>query len=398
MKKSLFIVFLTILALSAQAQNKEIFADTASYVFKSRTKYPQQANLPDLLQSTNDFHFRYSSFPFGQIVDVWKNNDSLGGSITNYVKHSYGFKRRKKETIIKSHTIDSTTLPQVYELVCDSVVWNLPDDSEIKDWGEWVDGTLYYLEYATDKGYWIKSYKNPEGEKTLQEAIIITLFIKQLDTVLQLTESRERFKEDRPKRGCYHYPPMSECYPRSYSFSVGYFGSVRLPFGYQLSLRNIGAVNTKFGVYLEHRFNTNNSYDFSADFDRTLFDKKNLYGSLCYNYRQRYWKEIMHRNHKIYYGQEIKVGKRWLRIGAGVDFLNNNNQEIGGIINIGSSLPYKLPSIGLQTSIFKQRIDYKINLSKLFRIQKIGQTFSANVFFERFMERNDIGFGLSTSL
>ncbi len=75
MKKSLFIVFLTILALSAQAQNKEIFADTASYEFKNRNELYQQVGLPDLRQSTNDFHFRHKHSQ--QIVDIWKNPNNF---------------------------------------------------------------------------------------------------------------------------------------------------------------------------------------------------------------------------------------------------------------------------------------------------------------------------------
>ena len=389
--KTLFsIFFLTIFTLSAQSQNKEIFADTNSYYFKHRNDKSREVELPDLLQSTNDFYFRYSNF--GQIVNFWKNNDSIGGTITNHIVHIYGLKYRKRETVFKIIMIDSTLLPKVYELVSDSAMWNLPTDSEIEGWVQFFDGTACCIEYANKQAYWLKSYGNPEEQRSLPEAVFFVSFKNQLDSLLQLKEGYKQFDDNLPKRGCYHYDYYNFCY-QYYLPWLGYSGSARLPLGYRVSIN----IPKSYGIWAEHRFNTNNSYDFLAGFgkaDLLIKNKNKLGDAILYEYRQRKFDGNIYQNHKAYYA--LYVAR--LRIGAGVDFLKNEKQEIGGLIDLSYNLPYKLPYIQLHASIFEQHIDYKINVEKTIRFREIdrlcNQIFIVNVFFERFQKRNDIGVGL----
>ncbi|MCL2326933.1 MAG: hypothetical protein FWC39_12495 [Bacteroidetes bacterium] len=391
MRTAFFILCLTISALSAQAQNKKN-ADSYSFRYKYYNVYEHEM-FKSLQQSTNDFHFRYST---GRetIVNVWKNNDSLGGTITNYIQRNYGHNRRKQDAIIQVTTIDTSLIQKVYELVSDTVIWNLPSMEKIKGWDEEFCGdcATTQFEYKNQNEYQRKRYKYPRNE--IPEGKIINTFNKQLESLLQLNVKRRQFEYNLPKRGCYLHDYSGVC-PLYNSFLLGYSGSARLPLGYSFSLYSQyipsmkANIKTNFGISVNHRFNTNNSYDFSTSFRKNLFDQNNI----SYEYRQRKSDETIYRNHKIH----CLLAMDKLSIGTGFDFLSNK-QEIGGMFNISYRLPYKLPSIALQTSIFKQHIDYKIGLSKSFRVQKIREVFNANVFFERFEKRNDVGVGLSIYL
>jgi hypothetical protein len=379
--------------LSAQSQNKEIFADTTSYAFKRRNDISQKVGLPDLMATMDDFRFRYSNYLnsyYQYFADIWKNNDSIGGTVTNYVERSYGYKNRKRDTIIQVQTIDSLHIQKIYELVADSVIWNLPVARERK-FKHWEPLYMYSFEYVTKNGYWLKDYEMPENQ-SVQERVIVTLFTKQLDSLL--STYNKQFEENLPKRGCYHSSPLGAgiCYGKEILW-LGYLGSANLPWGYSLSTRfnNIGSVKTDFGIWLEHCFN-NNSYNFSAGLNKGHLFIRN--DALSYNYQQRNRDDKTYRNHKIYYGLSILLGKRWLYIGSGIDFLKNNTQKAGGIINVNYQLPYQL-RISLNTSIFEQHVDYRVKLSKTFRLFKHTQGFFTHVFFERFEKKNDIGFGLS---
>jgi len=395
-KKIIVILFLLGTIFPIKSQNKEILGDTAFWYKRSVALY-NELGLQDLEKSTDDFHFRFTANDY-RIIDIWQNNDSIGGRVINYIGHSYGFRNRKHKIVSKIQNIEKQTLEQVYKFVFDSAILDLPSDNNIKGWRQGADGIEYFVEHSNKQKYFYKHYWTPSvyARDSLPEAIFLISFINQLDTLLNLTKSYKNFRENLPKMGCYGAGMLNMCYA-SNPLWIGYVGSIKLPFGVNFSKNfgYIGNVKTGFGFRINYRFNGCGNYDFFALGGKSdlFFRKPKLSDVIIYLYRQRRFENAIFYNNKVSY--TLRFAK--LNIGAGVDFLNENKQnKIGAIANIGYAFP-QFFWLDVETSFFKQNIDYKVDISK-YLFHKFNCQFDANIFYERFQNHNDFGFGLTVSL
>src|SRR5690606_9183706 len=87
--------------------------------------------LTDFEQSKNDFAFRFRNY--GQVVEIMKDSTSFSGTITNYV---YYRKKRgvDSKTLFNKENISTEQAKQVYNLIKDTQILDLPSDKDINGW------------------------------------------------------------------------------------------------------------------------------------------------------------------------------------------------------------------------------------------------------------------------
>src|SRR5690606_31482374 len=116
------------------------------------------------------------------------------------------------------------------------------------------DWITYIIEHADKDVYWYKNYWTPSAQRNLREALLLEDFVNGFSDTLALYEAYNKFKEMLPRNGCYNDGGMGViCYAGN-SSELGYYGSTRLPIGYQVSLQlsNIRRLQTNLGASASH--------------------------------------------------------------------------------------------------------------------------------------------------
>jgi hypothetical protein len=398
--RKLIILMILLLSLSnAKSQEKQIQGDTTNW-YKWNKKLSTQMGLQDFSISKHDFDFRF--WNQGQIIEIWKVNDSIQGALTNYIFWS----KSKEGPLFEKKIMDSGTAAAIYQIINNSDILDLPTDKMINKWSQGLDGITYIIEHANNKNYWYKTYWTPSAQDSLKEALIVSDFVKKISNILDLKGCYKKFENNVPHKGCYNSGGISQkCYI-SNSYGIGYYGSTSLPIGYSLSLSlgYIGKLKTDFGLSIIHQLNNQGNYNFSAIIGKSrMFFRKNaeLNDFLTYNYRQRKLNfindSIEYQNHKIFYGLTIKNN---FAVAAGVDYFKDGGKELGGLMYSSYWFSKAKLNISGMTSIFKNHIDYIIGLSRsfLFRQKYLIKSASIGLNYEEFLNYSDLNLSVSISL
>ncbi len=396
MKCIFIILLLTFITVKAESQTKTILGDTAYWYNRYTVPLLIQTESPIFLDSKNDFNFRLQYY--GQIIDIWKNDNQIGGTLTNYI---YKLGKRGRTISTKSILNDSVA-EQTYQLIYDSGLLNLKSDKEIEGWEQGTDGMTYIIEHSDKNNYWYKTYWTPYIQDSIKEAVIINNFIVDVSSILSLKESYKRFKEKVPRNGCYGNGGMTVTCYQSNNYEVGYSGSAKLPLGYILGLDvgYIGKLKTDFGLSIIHQMDIHGNYDLSTSVGKSnLFirNKRGINDFALYTYRYRKSDRIedgtKYQNHKVLYGLNL----RSTSLAIGVDVLDTEKSRMGGFFLVNQYIPK--PRLGLtsQTSIFENQLDYKIGISKYININTF-RNISVGLYYERFAKHGNLGWSLSTNL
>lgn len=391
---------------SIYSQTKKMLGDTVaynSYQYVDRNKTLKNVENEDFRSSTRDFNFRFRNY--GQAVEIWKDNDSIGGILTNYIFKTKYDKLQDQNIFIKKIELDKELASKTYNLIFNSGILDLDTDRKIDGWEQGMDGITYTIEHANKKEYWYKSYWTPSSRDSLKEALIVINFINKLDDILALEANREKFIKKLPHRGCYNNGGMSVmCYIAN-SYEFGYSGSIKYPLGYiaTLNLGFIGNLKTDLGVQINHQLSLHREYDFSA-----LLVKNNLFlrnrdnkitDFFWYNYRQTKHNDIynrtLNRDNKLLYGLRHKSTS----LALGVDFLNSKYSKTGGAVLINQYISLPKMTLSASTSMFDDLINYKIETSKTFNINlKPIKYTSISVFYEIYLKQDNVGVSLSITI
>lgn len=397
LKKILLSCLTTVfLCITVNAQEKTVVGDTVHWSYRVVNKIEKDIELLDFETSKHDFDFRFRNM--GQVVEIWRENDSIKGLMTNYI---FWGRKGKSKTLFKKNAISPQKAESIYRMINDSKILNLPFDE-----GKYfcTDVNPYIFETADKQNYIFKfSWAICSREDSLQ---FIRQFVKQLDDTLQLRESYRDFRNTLPRVGTYSSGGIVITkYSNPISFELGYFGSTKLPVGYYAGLYfySIGTKVTNIGISAEHRFDRQRNYDFSAMINKPhLFinnPKKIITGDfLSYNYRIRNLhfvdENTIFQNHKLIYCIDIK---RNTRIGLGSDYSQGNDNKIGGVVNATRDFYNSKIWLNGEVSIFNDRLDYRARIGSSFPIkQKIF--FHIGVQYESFINHGDIGFFLVAGL
>ena len=397
--KQLQIIF--IILLSAQfgfSQNKQIEGDTV-FLYKYVKELENEIQLTDFEKSKNDFAFRFRNY--GQVVEIMKDSTSFSGTITNYVYY-----REKRgtdfKTLLNKKNISTEQAKQVYNLIKDTQISELPSDKDIKGWQQGFDGTIYILEYADKSTYSFKNYWSPNGQK-IPEAKKFQNFIDALSDTLKLSISYQEFEDSLPKRsGFYNRGGMvikGVIYSTTY---LGYSGATKLPFGFFADhfTSYIGRKKVNLGGLIQYNFDGNGFHHLNFQLSKSgIFYKQDNFDYVAYNYQDRKVNIAQNKNHfqnhQVQYGIHFKN----FGVGAGVDYLMADYEKIGGSIFLSKWFSVPNISSSFSTSIFANQINYKIGLERRinFNDRFPLSNISLNLTYEKYLNYKDLYFGILTS-
>jgi len=396
--RQLQITILLILTLiqNVNSQDKVIKGDTAFW-YKRNQEQIKELELTDFNKTQTDFAFRF--WNYGQVVEIFKENNQVQGELTNYIFHSI---KKHNETLTYKIKLDSVKSLKAYEIIQQSGILSLQTDKEINGWSQGCDGITYIIEHSDKFEYWYKNYWTPSVQDSIPESLIVMNFVNALSDTLELSETYKKFKESLPHRGCYSSGGMVRTCYVSNSYGLGYLGSTKLPIGFNSSiyLTYIGKTKTNFGLGFQYKFDRNGNYDFGFNASKSNLFLKNskTHDFILYNYQKRKLDFVdstsVNDNHQFRYGISIVNN---LSISSGLAYMLDNKEKIGGVI--GLSKWFNKPKINttLISTIFEDDIDYTIGVSKsiYFNSRFFIRSTAIGLSFENYKDYNDFNINLT---
>jgi len=383
---------------TALSQTKKIEGDTA-YWFNLNKEFQRTLDLKDLQKSTNEFNFRFRNH--GQVIAITKDSSSISGNITNYIYHTKKPNRVKTETLSNKISLSPEQAKNIYEIIQNSKILNLPSDNKIENWKKGMDGITYVIEHSDKKTYWLKSYWTPSAQNSIPEALIILNFTEKLSESLNLQETYKTFKNHLPKSGCYNSGGLSTVCYISNSLDLGYSGSTKLPLGFYASYSAsfVGKTEVNAGIALQYNFDSNGfqHLNFQTWKWNIFYKKSNFSDFIAYNYQNR--KLDFHRTANEFQTHQTKYGlnlKNNFGVGIGLDYLINGYDKIGGHLYASKWFSKLNVSTVASSSIFNNQINYKTEIIKSFDLNSelTIRRISLGLAYEDFMDYKDLYFSV----
>ena len=383
---------------TALSQTKKIEGDTA-YWFNLNKEFQRTLDLKDLQKSTNEFNFRFRNH--GQVIAITKDSSSISGNITNYIYHTKKPNRVKTETLSNKISLSPEQAKNIYEIIQNSKILNLPSDNKIENWKKGMDGITYVIEHSDKKTYWLKSYWTPSAQNSIPEALIILNFTEKLSESLNLQETYKTFKNHLPKSGCYNSGGLSTVCYISNSLDLGYSGSTKLPLGFYASYSAsfVGKTEVNAGIALQYNFDSNGfqHLNFQTWKWNIFYKKSNFSDFIAYNYQNR--KLDFHRTANEFQTHQTKYGlnlKNNFGVGIGLDYLINGYDKIGGHLYASKWFSKLNVSTVASSSIFDNQINYKTEIIKSFNLNSelTIRRISLGLAYEDFMDYKDLYFSV----
>jgi hypothetical protein len=395
-KLQIIIIPLLLLVQTIFSQTKEIKGDTA-YWYKRNVEFHKTLNLKDFEKSEDDFNFRF--WNHGQVIEISKDSSVINGVIVNYIYHTKKANRSQTETFTNKILLTSKQSQNVYNIIQNSKILELPSDKDIEKWSQGMDGITYIIEHSDKKNYWYKNYWTPSSQDSIPESIIVLGLVKKLSDTLKLKEVYREFKETLPKKGCYNSGGMINMCYISNSLELGYSGATKLPLGFftSYSATYIGKTKINGSSSLQYNFDNNGFHHLNYRIAKwnIFYKKSGLSDFIAYNYQNRNVNiddtRNKFENHQIKYGLNLKKN---LSLGVGLDYLTRNNNIIGGHFYASKWLSKLKISTTFETSVFENQINYKteifkdINFNNEFLVNRI----SFGIGYEDFIDYKDLYF------
>ena len=166
----------------------------------------KQMGLADLTKSQDSLHFRF--WTETQAIEIWTNDfKTYNGLLSNHTEKIEKDDKPRKFYSNKT-AIDTATARKVYNLFADNLIFQIPDDKDIKGWDQGFDGEELLMEYSTKTTYSFKRYWTPSAFKELKEAVVIEKSTKDLEVILDMEKSWSAFLSELPE-GCYRAGEMT---------------------------------------------------------------------------------------------------------------------------------------------------------------------------------------------
>ncbi|AUP80910.1 hypothetical protein C1H87_20235 [Flavivirga eckloniae] len=384
------------------SQTKEIKGDT-TYWYKRNIEFQKTLDLKDFEKSEGEFNFRF--WNHGQVIEISKDSSKINGSIVNYIYHTKKANRSQAETLTNKILLSSKQSEDIYNIVQNSKILELPSDKDIENWNQGMDGITYIIEHSDKKNYWLKNYWTPSTQDSIPEAIIVLDLVKKLSDTLKLREVYTSFKNTLPKKGCYNSGGMvNMCYV-SNSLELGYSGATKLPLGFysSYSATYIGKTKINGSTSLQYNFDNDGFHHLNLQIAKwNIFHKNSNFSDfIAYYYQNRILNindtKNKFENHQIKYGLNLKKN---LGIGIGLDYLSRNYDKFGSHFYASKWFSKTNISTTVSASIFDTRINYKaeifksINFNNRFPVNRI----SFGIAYEDFMRYKDLYFSFRVLL
>lgn len=383
------------------SQNKQIVGDTVFW-YKYAKELEHKIELTDFEKSKNDFSFRFRNN--GQVVEIVKDSTKISGSLTNYIYY-----RRKenseRKTLFKKEFLSEAQAKNIYDIIQNAEILELPSDKDIKNWGRGRDGKTYNVEYSDTIKYSIKSYWEPSSQEDIAVAVKISDFIDIISDTLKLEKSYIKFRDSLPKRNGFYYNRngTSVTHYNNSSSYIGYSGATKLPLGFFAShfTSYLGNKEVNLGGLVQYNFDTNGFYHFKFQVSKTeLFIKEEkLRDFVSYIYQNRKINiepiNNHYKNHQFLYGLYFDN----FGIGSGIDYLKQPLFNKTGLLLYAFKYFQKLNlSATVYSSIFNNQINYNIHLVRNFNLGDRSpiKNVSLSLGYEDFMNYKDVYFSIVT--
>lgn len=365
-------VLLVVLLLSLNhfgfSQIKEVKGDT-SYWYNRNKDFIKNKGLKDFEKTTDDFNFRFRNH--GQVIEISKDGPNYSGTITNYIYHTKKAGRNRSEMLSDKVILSSNQVEDLLKIIQRTGILQLPSSNEIKAWKNGFDGISYMIEQADRDSYWMKNYWTPTSQDSIPESLVVLDFINALSDYLHLPEVYSSFRKTLPKRGCYNTGSMSNVCYISNTLLLGYEGTDTKPLGIYVGYTATYIGNAKINAGASLKYLTNNAgydqWNLQLSKWNILFGKSSHEDFLVYNFNNREEKKGKRKeqfqNHQVKYGMHFRKN---FSAGIGVDHFLGDQVLTG--LNLYGYKWFSLPKISTTviTSIFKNQVNYEVEVSKSF--------------------------------
>jgi hypothetical protein len=195
---SIYLIF----TLSSFSQQKVWSGDT-TYWYDYQKQITNKFALDDLSKSQYQFAFRISSL--NSIMDIWTEDGKKFLGRQTFFTCTSEDNPDKIEFLSIKETIREDTAKLINQLVGEYRLQSLPVQDSIKGWGTGFDGTMYFIEFSTAKSYSFKSYWTPQAFPSMPEAVTITNFVSEIESILMQNQKFDSFINSLPTNKSYRY-------------------------------------------------------------------------------------------------------------------------------------------------------------------------------------------------
>lgn len=193
--------------------------------------------------------------------------------------------------------------------------------------------------------------------------------------------------------------PVSQI-PVSNIKAFGYYGSGRLPVGYQffMGFEHIGKLRTGLGIQIINQFSSGANHDLSGTVFRksTLLRHGRFADMIGYNVRMR--KLQFTENPAVVLNQKVwytLIFRGTCSLGAGIEYMKGTVDDYGLLINAGKYFRQSRINCNASCSFVSGHIDYKTSVSKTISVGNSASTnYGIELSLENFRGYKDVSLGV----
>ena len=358
------------------------------------------------LDGDSSYHYFLEYKNKNQIVKLFQKSptDTLKGVIINWI---YQYSKNDTENILYSVLdIPHTKTLQVKSFLNSDSIHTIHN----KDTISWIGCCLGCYHYQFNQIIDGKNYScHLSSRHYYQDSIIAIKTLKhtisQINKELHLDLLNKGFEYQLPTGNYFHVKGQGMIkvnnrynnYAKTRNKLIGLYGSTKMPYGFFFQKY------FKKNLYSRLSYNTdfNKSHDINIYLIKTFRIKDSVGRNkhtfkICYDFRFRELRfKDQHKtfNNKISFRSPSAKG---LSFNAGIDFQTQNTTDLGGYIKFNWWHKKWYTLLELENSIFSELYNYRIRISKVFKIKQ--RFFIASTSYEHFQNYTDIYFSISINL
>ncbi len=358
------------------------------------------------LDGDSAYHYFLEYKNKNQIVKLFQKSptDTLKGVIINWIYQNSN--NETKPILYSLLDIPHAKALKVKSFLVSDSIYTIHN----KDTISWVGCCLGCYHYQFKQIIDGKKYSCSLSSRYYSQDSIVAIktlkhTISQINTELHLDLLSKGFEYQLPTGDYFHVSGqgMSRVNNRYSNYAkvrnnfIGLYGSTKMPYGvfFQKSLKK------NFYSRLSYNTDFNKSHDVNIYLTKgfwlkdSLGQKKN-HLKICYDFRFR---ELKFKEQPKTFNNKVSLWSpkvKGLSFNAGIDFQTQNTTDLGGYIKLNWWHKKWYTLLELENSIFNELYNYRIRISKVFKIKQ--RFLIASTSYERFQNYSDIYFSLSINL
>jgi hypothetical protein len=203
MKIQFTILLVILVATETLGQDRSLSADSDTvFWYKYYAGIKNQIGLEPIDKLQDDFYFRL--WTGVNVIELRRTEGKVTGDVTFLVQQ---YKENKEGKIyFKKTPLTTATTQQIYELINNYKIIELPTDKQINGWHMGLDGITYMIETADKTNFSCKTYWTPTHDKDkLIEAKQLVDFLNKINSIEELNSIGKRFMARQPFSTWYNF-------------------------------------------------------------------------------------------------------------------------------------------------------------------------------------------------